>query len=208
MNRICFIFSGQGTQIKGMGDLFKICKNFNRFSFIEKAKAYLLSNNDYITHYDSTVLNSYNNWKVKLGNNLEEYLFNAELKEITNTQIAQPLLFLHQAIVSDILKESLSKRNDDSKIITTLGHSIGELSSIHFAEMLDFNNSLELVCFRGYIMSKLYHLNQLYDGSMVALFPTSIEKVKEIQRYIKTNSSSIANQNICDVGVINAPSQF
>lgn len=145
------IFPGQGSQFVGMGkDLFDHYKN---------AKKYFLQANRI------------------LGFEITEIMFEGNHKELTETNIAQPAIFIHSIIKSRLVKKK-------GRLIGVAGHSLGEFSALVASNSISFQDGLELVRVRANEMKKAC---EIIPGTMAAVIgleneivENSCMKIKEI----------------------------
>ena len=143
------VFPGQGSQFIGMGkDL------FDKF---EEAKKYFLEAN-----------------KV-LDFKITEIMFEGNQKDLTETNIAQPAIFIHSIIESKFNKK---KRG----IAAVAGHSLGEFSALVASNSISFQDGLKLVKVRANEMKKACEIN---PGTMAAVIGLDDETVKNCCLKIK-----------------------
>lgn len=81
-----------------------------------------------------------------LNLSLSKICFEGPEDELRQTKNTQPAIFLHSAVVLRLIK----KMDADF----TAGHSLGEYSSLFFAESLSFEDALKIVRLRGELMQK------------------------------------------------------
>ena len=145
------IFPGQGSQFVGMGkDLFDHYKN---------AKKYFLQANRI------------------LGFEITEIMFEGNHKELTETNIAQPAIFIHSIIKSRLVKKK-------GRLIGVAGHSLGEFSALVASNSISFQDGLELVRVRANEMKKACEINPGTMAAVIGLENEIVEnscmKIKEI----------------------------
>lgn len=116
-----YVFPGQGAQFSGMGkDLFDSNKS---------AKNLFLKSNDI------------------LGFNISDIMFHGTDKELKQTKVTQPAIFLHSVILAITLGENF-------KPDMVAGHSLGEISALVANKCLSFEDGLILVHKRALAMQK------------------------------------------------------
>ena len=83
-----------------------------------------------------------------LNKNFEEIIFNGPKETLTQTENAQPAIFL----VSVAMALELKKNNITPNIVA--GHSLGEITAYHIAGCLDLESALNLIKIRGEAMGQ------------------------------------------------------
>tara|TARA_B100000963_G_C22620585_1_gene669751 strand:- start:603 stop:1478 length:876 start_codon:yes stop_codon:yes gene_type:complete len=145
------VFPGQGSQFVGMGkDLFDQNK---------EAKKYFLEAN-----------------KI-LGFKITDIMFEGNQYELTETNIAQPAIFIHSIIKSKLIKKK-------GEIVGLAGHSLGEFSALVASNSISFEDGLKLVKIRANEMKKACERNPGTMAAVIGLDNKSVEnccsKINEI----------------------------
>jgi [acyl-carrier-protein] S-malonyltransferase len=123
-----------------------------------------------------------------LGYDIKTICFNGPKEALTETRYTQPALFLHGAVVMDILDGKLD-------FDATAGHSVGEYAALYASKVLKFEDALKLVALRGKLM---FEAGQHEPGTMFAVIGMKDEKVEEICSNLTENGDGIivpANYN-------------
>ncbi|HSI40010.1 MAG TPA: beta-ketoacyl synthase N-terminal-like domain-containing protein, partial [Xanthobacteraceae bacterium] len=123
--RMCFVFSGQGTQWHGMARELMDAEPVFR-DVMEECDALLLP---------------LSGWSI-----LERLALPEAQAQFDDTGIAQPLLFAIQTALAELLK-SWGVAPD-----AVIGHSIGEIAALHAAGVIDRAEAIRIVWHRGRIM--------------------------------------------------------
>lgn len=105
-----------------------------------------------------------------LGFDISAIMFEGPQDELKLTKYTQPALFIHSAIIFDLIKEKI---NFDG----VAGHSVGEYAALYAAGALSFEDALKLVAYRGKLM---YEAGNELPGTMFAIIGMDDEKVSEI----------------------------
>ncbi|MGE6948590.1 ACP S-malonyltransferase [Staphylococcus hominis] len=122
---------------------------------------------------------------------LLETMFTDKKKKLGETENTQPALLTH----SIALLEALNRIDADY----TMGHSLGEYSSLVAAGVLKFEDAVKIVRKRGELMTQAFPNGV---GSMAAVLGLSYEEVDEICKEISFGDQLIEPANI------NAPGQI
>ena len=145
------VFPGQGSQFVGMGkDL------FDRY---DEAKRYFLKANKILDF------------------KITEIMFEGNQKELTETNIAQPAIFIHSIIKSRLFEKK-------GELTGVAGHSLGEFSALVASNSISFHDGLELVNIRAKEMKKACEMNPGTMAAVIGLENKVVEnccmKIKEI----------------------------
>jgi [acyl-carrier-protein] S-malonyltransferase len=147
------VFPGQGSQYVGMGlDLFNnspIAKNL--FQKADEILGYSISN----------------------------ICFEGPLDTLKETRYTQPALFVHSAILFEMLKEKI-------EFSATAGHSVGEFAALYAAGVFSFEEGLRLVSLRGELM---FNSGIERPGTMFAVIGLDDAIVEKICKEITEENS-------------------
>ena len=143
------VFPGQGSQFIGMGK--------DLFDQFEEAKKYFLQANKILDF------------------KITEIMFEGNQKDLTETNIAQPAIFIHSIIESKFNKKK-------GGIAAVAGHSLGEFSALVASNSISFQDGLKLVKIRANEMKKACEIN---PGTMAAVIGLDDETVKKCCLKIK-----------------------
>ena len=159
--KIAFIFPGQGSQFVGMGrDL---------YDTFPEAKAVF-------EEIDET-----------LHQNLSQLMFSGDLKELTQTQNAQPAIMAVSAALLSLLRKSDFQLKE--RAICVAGHSLGEYTALYAAEALPLIQTAQILKARGQAMAEA---GKATPGSMLAVLGLPPQTVDEIA---KEADCYVANDN-------------
>jgi [acyl-carrier-protein] S-malonyltransferase len=132
VSKRAFIFPGQGSQYVGMAK--------DVYENSSKAKQLVEEAEEAIKY------------------NISEVMFEGPEEKLKSTDITQPALFIHSAM---LLNELNSHKPD-----VVAGHSLGELTALYAAESLNFSDAIKLIRKRGEAMLSA---GQKESGSMAAI---------------------------------------
>ena len=145
------VFPGQGSQFVGIGK--------DLFDQYEVAKKYFLQANKIL------------NYKIT------EIMFEGNQKELTETNIAQPAIFINSIIKSRLVKKK-------GELVGVAGHSLGEFSALVASNSISFEDGLKLVKIRANEMKKACEMNPGTMAAVIGLENKIVEnccmKIKEI----------------------------
>lgn len=139
-----FIFPGQGSQYVSMLDGLK------GFSLTE----------EYIKRAEKV-----------LGKEFIDLIDNGPEEDLTLTKNAQPAIFLHSVISSEIMKEM----GIVPEIVA--GFSLGEFSALYFAGVISFEDTLRLVRLRGKEMQRAIEPGKGTMAAIIGLTSADVEKL-------------------------------
>lgn len=131
----------------------------NAFLFPGQGSQYVGMGKDYYDQLDS-VKERYHTASEILEFNLEDISFSGPEDTLRQTQFTQPAIFVHSIIVNDLLKEK--EINTDA----VAGHSLGEFSALVSAEVLTFEDALQIVKVRS---TEMANAGKKAPGAMAAI---------------------------------------
>ncbi|REH99671.1 ACP S-malonyltransferase [Staphylococcus felis] len=114
-----------------------------------------------------------------------ETMFTDKDEKLGLTENTQPALLTH----SSALYEAMGRPQSDY----TLGHSLGEYSSLVMSGVLQFEDAVKIVRRRGELMSQAFPNGV---GSMAAVLGLSLEEVRAICEKLSTQDERIEPANI------------
>ena len=106
-----------------------------------------------------------------LGFDLKEISFNGPEETLKETQYTQPAIFVHSIIVDKFLKEK------DKIPDAVAGHSLGEFTALVSADVLSFENALNIVKIRS---SEMAEAGKIFPGTMAAILGADDDQLKII----------------------------
>lgn len=138
----------------------------------------LFNNNDQATEILTSAANT-------LDFDILETMFTDEDGKLGETENTQPTLLTH----SSALLAALKDLNPDF----TMGHSLGEYSSLVAADVLSFEDAVKIVRKRGQLMAQAFPTGV---GSMAAVLGLDFDKVDEICKSLSSDDKIIEPANI------------
>lgn len=138
----------------------------------------LYNNNDQATEILTSAANT-------LDFDVLETMFTDEEGKLGETENTQPALLTH----SSALLAALKNLNPDF----TMGHSLGEYSSLVAADVLSFEDAVKIVRKRGQLMAQAFPTGV---GSMAAVLGLDFDKVNEICKSLSSDDKIIEPANI------------
>ena len=159
------LFPGQGSQIVGMANDFH--ENF-----------------EYVKEYFSRV-------DEILKKNLSKIILNGPKEDLEKTENTQPAIFLVSFSIYKVIEQETNFNLKNAKFYA--GHSLGEYSALCCADSLTFEQTINLLKYRG---SSMQNAVKHGEGGMVAILGANISDINEI---LDTNKKKftcyIANDN-------------
>ncbi len=120
-----------------------------------------------------------------LGFDIKEIMFEGTEDELLQTSVTQPAIFLHSVCAA----EAHQMKNQADMVA---GHSLGEFSALVVADVLAFEDALNLVSIRADAMQ---HACNLSDSTMAAILGLEDNKVEEICDKVEEEVVVPANYN-------------
>ncbi len=111
-------------------------------------------------------------------------MFTDEEGKLGETENTQPALLTHSSALLAALK---------NLILFTMGHSLGEYSSLVAADVLSFEDAVKIVRKRGQLMAQAFPTGV---GSMAAVLGLDFDKVDEICKSLSSDDKIIEPANI------------
>ncbi|ACF13144.1 malonyl CoA-acyl carrier protein transacylase [Chloroherpeton thalassium ATCC 35110] len=102
-----------------------------------------------------------------VGYSISDIMFDGSEEALRQTRYTQLAIFLHSMMAAHFL--------DESDVVMTAGHSLGEYSALCFSKSIAFEDAVRIVAKRGELMQKAGETN---PGSMAAIIGLD-EKVLE-----------------------------
>ncbi len=166
MSSIAAIFSGQGSQYVGMTA-------------------------DIIKDFDSAAKTMKQACDIA-GFALDEICHNGPAEVLKETRYTQPALFVHEAIIWDLVKDHVPAD-------AFAGHSLGEYSALYAAGVLSFEDAMKLVVLRGSLM---FSAGNTKPGTMFAVIGMSDESVNTLCQELSSEEGIIVPANFNSPGQV------
>ena len=159
------VFPGQGSQIVGMAKEF-----YNNFNYVK----------DYFDLADEL-----------LKKKISKLIIDGPKQELDQTENTQPAIFLASYSIFKVLEKETSFKVNNAKFFA--GHSLGEYSALCCAQSITFEQTINLLKYRGMSMQNAVPKG---EGGMIAILGVEINKINII---LKENEDKflcyIANDN-------------
>ena len=159
------LFPGQGSQNIGMAK-----ELFQNFSYV---RDYFLKANEI------------------LNKNISKTIFDGPKEELDQTHNTQPAIFLVSYSIFKVIQKETQFEIKKAKFFA--GHSLGEYSALCCADAISFEQTINLLKYRGHAMQNAVPNG---EGGMMAVLGKSVE---EITKILNENSKKflcfIANDN-------------
>lgn len=147
-----YVFPGQGSQFPGMGN--------NHYQHSAFAKKLFEQANEI------------------LGFRISDIMFSGNEKELKQTNVTQPAVFLHSVIAY--------KSIDSVRPDMVAGHSLGEFSALVANGALSFEDGLNLVSIRADAMQKACTENPSTMAAIIGLEDETVERIcQQVQQDIQ-----------------------
>lgn len=166
MSLMACIFSGQGSQYVGM--ISDIVKDFEQASKRMNQACEIA------------------------GFALDEICFNGPADVLKETRYTQPALFVHEAIIWDLVKNHVQPE-------AFAGHSLGEYSALYAAGVLSFEDAMRLVVLRGSLM---FSAGNSKPGTMFAVIGMTDEAVISLCKELSGDEGIIVPANFNSPGQV------
>ena len=134
-----------------------------------------------------------------LGFDITKIMFEGTAEDLKQTKVTQPAVFLHSVI--------LAKTIEDFKPEMVAGHSLGEISALVAADVLDFESGLKLVYKRALAMQAACEANPSTMAAILGLEDEVVENAcKEIDGIVVAANYNCPGQLVIsgEIDAVNA----
>lgn len=123
---------------------------------------------------------------------LDEICFHGPADVLKETRYTQPALFVHEAIIWDLVKENIHAD-------AFAGHSLGEYSALYAAGVISFEDAMKLVVLRGSLM---FSAGNSQPGTMFAVIGMNDESVIALCNELSGDEGIIVPANFNSPGQV------
>jgi len=107
-----------------------------------------------------------------LGFRITDIMFEGTAEQLKQTKVTQPAIFLHSVILAKVLGDSFQPE-------MVAGHSLGEISALVAADILSFEDGLQLVSKRASAMQKACEIMPSTMAAVLGLEDQIVEQTCE-----------------------------
>jgi [acyl-carrier-protein] S-malonyltransferase len=107
-----------------------------------------------------------------LGFRITDIMFEGTAEQLKQTNVTQPAIFLHSVILAKVLGDSFQPQ-------MVAGHSLGEISALVAADVLSFEDGLQLVSKRASAMQKACEIMPSTMAAVLGLEDQIVEQTCE-----------------------------
>ena len=107
-----------------------------------------------------------------LGFRITDIMFEGTAEQLKQTNVTQPAIFLHSVILAKVLGDSFQPE-------MVAGHSLGEISALVAADVLSFEDGLQLVSKRASAMQKACEIMPSTMAAVLGLEDQIVEQTCE-----------------------------
>jgi len=108
-----------------------------------------------------------------LGFRITDIMFEGTAEQLKQTNVTQPAIFLHSVILAKVLGDSFQPQ-------MVAGHSLGEISALVAADVLSFEDGLQLVSKRASAMQKACEIMPSTMAAVLGLDDQIVEQTCEV----------------------------
>ena len=107
-----------------------------------------------------------------LGFRITDIMFEGTAEQLKQTNVTQPAIFLHSVILAKVLGDSFQPQ-------MVAGHSLGEISALVAADVLSFEDGLQLVSKRASAMQEACEITPSTMAAVLGLEDQIVEQICE-----------------------------